>query len=383
MSSFHLCGVSAIDFPFVIQQNEVIQTNGNHSFSNIPIAFSTHRLSPPDCSSEIATSDRSEHAPYEIYYNYLWIQQRGTPLWEPGPPMTLPTNYRSKGISIGDVGIIDLITGAFIFLFNIFLPADHEINRGRAPSGFAPLNNKVEQSIRKRNVSNRWLASSSLRRTDSSSVLNLNMLNKEKLIRSCSDFAFQTTDKEGAVLVMPDGALAEDLGNCRPVEKYIAANAKSWWEHFQSDDCFVQIEHSIQVVVGVDKVSSWGMATFENVEGPPIQFEFKDEGPGFQGRTYKWRGINSCNKGPSEDEMWDLLPGRNASPIRNQCVFVRMLNVSVPRKARDKLAVQVCSSCLGDCTSDSSQPAASEQQYVNIQSWTAGLPVSSYYRYFH
>jgi hypothetical protein len=95
--------------------------------------------------------------------------------------MMFPTEYRRNGVSIGDVGIL-YRTGDFAFLFNIFLPADHEINEGRVPNGFIPLDkSKVEKTIKKCVVYDRGscLASSSLRRTDSSSVPILDIFSEE------------------------------------------------------------------------------------------------------------------------------------------------------------------------------------------------------------
>ena len=86
--------------------------------------------------------------------------------------MTFPREYRRNGVSIGDVGIL-YRTGDFAFLFNIFLPADHDINVGRVPNNFVPLDkSKVEKTIKKCVVYDRGscLASSSLRRTGSSLV---------------------------------------------------------------------------------------------------------------------------------------------------------------------------------------------------------------------
>jgi hypothetical protein len=113
-----------------------------------------------------------------------------------------------------------------------------------------------------------------------------------------SDFAFQTTGREGAVLVMPDGALSEDLRNYKLVEKYIADNAKSWYEYVESDDCGMPTENGdIRVVVGMDKVSSWGMATFENVNvEEPLRFEFKEDGRRVAGSDLQM-GQNRCRKG--------------------------------------------------------------------------------------
>jgi len=88
----------------------------------------------------------------------------------------LPTSeYRRTGVSIGDVGILDS-RGDFAFLFNIFLPTSHEINEGRVPSGFIPLDkSEVEKTIKKSVVYERCIGSSSLQWTGSSSVLILDI----------------------------------------------------------------------------------------------------------------------------------------------------------------------------------------------------------------
>ena len=176
----------------------------------------------------------------------------------------------------------------------------------------------------------------------------------------CSEFSFQTTARDGAVLVMPDGGLSEELQNLKLVDKYITANIKSWWQYVESDDCGVQTDNGLQVVVGTDKVPSWGMATFENVEGP-MHFEFKHDRISSQIQTYTWKRING-RAGPAEREIRDLLMGANASPVCNQCVFVRTLNVSVSSKVQVELAAhEVCTS---------------GQRNINIQTSKAGPSVS-------
>jgi hypothetical protein len=124
---------------------------------------------PQDYSSNIPTSGPSENAEYDIYFNYLLVEKRGIPLWEPGPNMRYPIEYRRGGINIGDVGIL-YHTGYFAFLFNIFLSADDEINRGRVPDGFIPLDkSKVEKNIKIYDHGS-CLVSASVQRTGSSSV---------------------------------------------------------------------------------------------------------------------------------------------------------------------------------------------------------------------
>lgn len=81
---------------------------------------------------------RSMRPDYDIYYDKLLARGRGSPLWVPGPNRMLPAEYRKSGIRIGDVGIIYRSEG-FSFLFNIFLPANNDINEGRVPMNFYPL----------------------------------------------------------------------------------------------------------------------------------------------------------------------------------------------------------------------------------------------------
>ena len=169
---------------------------------------------------------------------------------------------------------------------------------------------------------------------------------------------------------MPDGALSEDLCNYKLVQDYMVANLKRWYEFVESDDCGMQVENGeIQVVIGTDKVSSWGMATFENVDAEdPLRFEFKEDGSGSQ-PPYKWHRIIAGRAGPPEEEIRDLLQGPNTSPLRNQCVFVRTLNAFVPPKSRHELTVhEVRANGLRDCISDSSRHRAQPgQRNVNVQ----------------
>lgn len=87
-------------------------------------------------------------ADHEIYYHQLLTKRRGSPLWLPGPGSLPPIQYRSQGISIGDVGIITHF-GRFDFLFNIFQPASHPINSRGVPESFIHDSRalEVDQSI--------------------------------------------------------------------------------------------------------------------------------------------------------------------------------------------------------------------------------------------
>lgn len=70
-----------------------------------------------------------------MYTRLLLPKKLGFPLWTPEPDDNLPDEYRNKGVSIGDVGIMKP-DGDFDFLFNICVPSDHAINQRGVPLGF-------------------------------------------------------------------------------------------------------------------------------------------------------------------------------------------------------------------------------------------------------
>jgi len=81
----------------------------------------------------------------DIYYRRLAVKGRGSPMWVTEPSTTLPNAYRRRGIAVGDVGILTAF-GAFDFMFNICLPADHPINQQGLPEGFSPISPQLQSS---------------------------------------------------------------------------------------------------------------------------------------------------------------------------------------------------------------------------------------------
>jgi hypothetical protein len=73
-----------------------------------------------------------------MYAKLLLPKGHGHPLWIPEPDENLPSEYRERGLSIGDVGIITP-GGGFDVLFNACQPATHPINNDSVPEGFVPF----------------------------------------------------------------------------------------------------------------------------------------------------------------------------------------------------------------------------------------------------
>jgi len=69
--------------------------------------------------------------------------KRGYALWIPAPNKNLPFPYQSKGIQIGDVGIITP-SGGFSFIFNICVSRDNPINPRSLPKEFSPIHPQID-----------------------------------------------------------------------------------------------------------------------------------------------------------------------------------------------------------------------------------------------
>jgi len=286
--------------------------------------FPTH-LDSNQYSGNLARAD------HEIYCNQLLTKKRGLPLWVPGPGRRLPIEYRRLGISIGDVGIITS-TGEFDFLFNIFQPADNPINRGGVPEGFVPLSfDGLADEILENNVygPGSYLASSSVRKTNDDWLT--------KILSYFFGHRFESTEQEAAILIMPDGSTSQDLRNTRGIRETISRKAQGWYTYARQTRGRADANNGhIRVVVGVDKVSSWGMATSASNTGQTASFVFKRDWSHF----YRWDCIGGNGRaGPNQSEISDLI-NTNASP-QNQCVFLRTINFTLSGEMWNNLPSEV------------------------------------------
>ncbi|KAF8969623.1 hypothetical protein BDZ97DRAFT_1754462 [Flammula alnicola] len=293
----------------------------------------------------------------DIYYRHLAVKKRGYPLWLPEPNFYLPIQYQRKGIAVGDVGIITA-SGGFDFLFNICLPHDHIINLGRVPEGFTPLHpafdlNDVRGQLEFRADS--YITSASVRRTWSDDGDGYVLCFRDG--QTCSDvrtvygsgLTFETSASEGAILAIPHGALSIDLGNITRFRNYMAANVERWYQYANGPRGREARNGDLRLVIGCDKTTAWGMATFANCSKQKesrLKFKPTRRYSDPRGLAYGWEysGTAEVKTGPDVRELEALRAGPSDSEgsraYENQCLFVRTLNATFREDVWEKVAFE-------------------------------------------
>ena len=137
---------------------------------------------------------------------------------------------------------------------------------------------------------------------------------------------------------MPQGATSEDLGNLARFREYAAANVADWYRFVNGRLGREAKNGDVRLVVGFDKTTSWGIATFANQtqgnrDSSLLNLKF---GPseGDSASTYTWSeysGVADVRAGPDSDEIDELRIDSDPPDVQfqNQCLFVRTLNTTL------------------------------------------------------
>ncbi|KAJ6561892.1 hypothetical protein B0H19DRAFT_1026709, partial [Mycena capillaripes] len=245
----------------------------------------------------------------EIYCNHLLGRKRGFPLFVPGPPSNLPSEYRTDGIAIGDVGRVTP-QGIFDFFFNIYLPADDPIN-ANIPDDFIPLSPYDSADVIPYDFDpGNYVSSPSIHE----------IMGDFSVPDPGGQFVFRCTEPTGAVLALPYGAHQQKLENLRSMRQYAAKHAESWYKYVNETRGRELVNGSLCLITGHEKAKSWGMATFQNV---PLQNGFHlSFGPTAnlkKGFRHRWQGTHCLHK--HADSV-------NGSPL-NQTTFIHAFTISV------------------------------------------------------
>ena len=301
----------------------------------------------PKNQSQVSSQSQeiSSQTSKDIYERHLRLKERGFPLWIPDPDQNLHLDCRRTGVRIGDVGIIT-DSGAFSFLFNICLPHNDPVNPPMLPEHFTPIYPPIDVSdIGKFRVfkNGSHLASASVKISQSSSAIScVRMLihiivSWLRTLSLCRDIIFESSASEGAILTMPRGARSEDLRNKATFREYAAANIANWYRYANGPRGLEAKNGEIRLVVGFDKTTSWGIATFTNqTQQNSCRLKFGPSEGDSTTTTYTWSqlqysGVADVKTGPDSDEIDDLIIDSDPSHIQfeNQCLFVRTLNATL------------------------------------------------------
>ncbi|KAF7973154.1 hypothetical protein HWV62_15933 [Athelia sp. TMB] len=188
----------------------------------------------------------------QVYVRHLLPKKYGYPLYCPEPLESLPSEYRQRGTSIGDVGFIKL-NGSFVFAFNIFTPqTETALNKFGVPDGFYPLHLNQQDIVY---VDDKFAKGSEILCVEEDGII------VDISAGDGSDPSVTHSATGAASLVLPDGATGQDYRNHQIVRDYLMANATSWY-HFVHVTLGHEVTNgSLYVVTGCDKSSSWRITT--------------------------------------------------------------------------------------------------------------------------
>ncbi|KAJ7306997.1 hypothetical protein DFH08DRAFT_975556 [Mycena albidolilacea] len=197
----------------------------------------------------------------ELYHG-LTAQKHGIPQFTPEPNQNLPIHYQRIGVSIGDVGICR--DGSFEFLFNACWPSTDPIN-----SAYGVPEDFVSFPLSARDISKRtYYSPGSIIATAQISEANLNMGGSSVIpgfpLTLGSSITLRTQSKEGAILVLPQGASRQNLLPLEIFRAHVRKYSAQWYTFARE---FLPSAGSLFVVTGCDKTTSWGIATSSTTSG--------------------------------------------------------------------------------------------------------------------
>ena len=148
--------------------------------------------------------------------------------------------------------------------------------------------------------------------------------------------SFRFSGSEGAILIMPEGAVSEDLENLRGFREYASANMKMWYRYIISTRGREVKNGDVRLVIGCDKATSWGIATLAGMT-QHSQLKFKplktqSSSSGSCDYTWEYSGMADVRTGPVPEESDKLRredPDDTRDKYLNQCLFLRTLNFTL------------------------------------------------------
>lgn len=252
----------------------------------------------------VFSATMSDRVPGQSTYQREMLKKgHGHPLWNPEPDVFAPPAYRQTGVSVGDVGIL-CPSGTFRYLFNVFLDADNPCNPSELPEGFAPLKPFPGSRIAFDCHESGFVTSPYMRLKSSlrSGIRNL-------------EFTF-FNDSEDAVLILPEGCHGERFQSIGTLRSYAAQHGESWYRYANGPRGLNVENGQLQIVTQCDKTTSWAILT-----------HFKEGNPSSNHRDGLSVPLSWVGQDIDQMQCGVKFIPQQASPFRNQCVFLRSSGV--------------------------------------------------------
>ncbi|KAH9950735.1 hypothetical protein B0H21DRAFT_685940 [Amylocystis lapponica] len=185
--------------------------------------------------------------PWEIYAEQLFQRGHGHPLWDPQPT-------KHGEVLIGDVGYMR--NGRFYRLFNATRSAEDEINRRYGvPAGFKPL-------VFEDYLLDRREGAIQADPLCSMSVKSMGVGAQAGIQGIGGGLQFECSEQQGAVLVIKDAAVREELHPSDTITDYMLDHHHTWYA-FAKDRFGLALEkEDIIFVRGWAKTTEWAVAAF-------------------------------------------------------------------------------------------------------------------------
>ncbi|KAI0753577.1 hypothetical protein BC629DRAFT_1177844 [Irpex lacteus] len=194
-----------------------------------------------------------------VYAELLYRQGHGHPLWYPEPSDGLDGCVHE--IHLGDVGYLDE-SGGFRRLFNITVPAEHELNKGGVPDSFTPVTfNPALRRRREKALDPGELCSEGVERVRIDGTFGADLMAHGGLKIG---YTFKCSSHRGAFLDLKDHATKEWIELNPEFSDYMRRNHDSWYT-FVTDPGKLGLQCSpedIILVRGTVKTSSWTIGAF-------------------------------------------------------------------------------------------------------------------------
>ena len=134
--------------------------------------------------------------------------------------------------------------------------------------------------------------------------------------------SFQSTTEEGGLLVLPDGADAEDLQNYGHFRDYASMHAPSWYEYANNVLRLDIGNNSLYLITGYDKAEAWALAAqfgTDTQTNLSLRLEVTSVAEAGVSYSYRWEHRQPDGGRVSSNDLH----------VKNQSVFARGLRVSV------------------------------------------------------